>query len=56
MTAAVSGIDLARQALLAAREAAKKNGAATRSRSGAPAPSCGATGASRSDSARRSAG
>ncbi|MGW3060598.1 hypothetical protein ACWC98_32355 [Streptomyces goshikiensis] len=47
----LSGMDLARQALLAAREAAKTP--APRSRSGAPARLCGGTAASRSGWARQ---
>ncbi|WP_327389389.1 hypothetical protein OG728_02145 [Streptomyces microflavus] len=44
----VSGVDLARQALLAAREAAKKNGAARQKPKGASPPLYGVRAVSRS--------
>ncbi|MFT9473396.1 hypothetical protein [Streptomyces sp. 11-1-2] len=55
MTTELSGVDLARQALVAACEQAAKNSATRkRSRSGVPARSYDGTAASRSDPAPRS--
>ncbi|MFC9261364.1 hypothetical protein ACFT25_16300 [Streptomyces hydrogenans] len=50
----LAGVDLARQALLTAREAAKKNSARTTKPSGAPSLPYGGTGASHSGWARQS--
>ncbi|WFB88369.1 MULTISPECIES: hypothetical protein [Streptomyces] len=56
MTGELSGVDLARQSLIAAREAAKKNGATqTKKPKRRTSTLCAVMGASRSGSVRRSA-